>query len=690
VALLISLFGLLPANALAQIDTEAAREARAAFRAVRDAYREYSDWNQWSQTLNLPDVQFELLAGDRGEPAVLQQAVLELLAGRVTQFADAPFARLAKALDVRAQELTPLPADEWVAACNAALEAYRPVQPERVDAARAACQKRLDAFQQVFPPVATTGSRWNTYLFWDETRVAVKAQPGPAPDLALLDRLDTRWASAPTVWDDETLYETALSVRIYLRLLRAKLIAETAEQHAAAWNQLSTLLTDYTPGSSDTAKIAAAVTAREQRGEASRLTMSIRQTLSQPNMVVKVNSKWLEGQLRQDIDEPFDVNGVFAGTRSVGQGRLVGSMSGEILPSSAVGRWLMRFNGISTARATGSQDRVRVVSRATTRVAGTKPFRIDARGLTPDRASAGAITSIVYEQIDADGLPRRRSQAVSETHAKRPQAERESAAYARQSILDRINQDAAKVASDFNSSYHSSLRDPRINLLRPSPEIRVRAADGTMRWECLLEGPTTFGAPGPPPEMADATEVSMSLAASALEEQAIINLGGRDLTGEQLLERMNGMAGENKLRYADAFHVSFAPDPLDVRYESGQVHVRLFVSKFDSDDVQYPAMTVDVAYQPELRDGQVVFVRQGHVRVKPLATADGTPRKTSGRQQTLRLAVERKLSKVLTAELRGTEVKLPLAGETESRLTLKGAKITENWLQLALAPSTAP
>jgi hypothetical protein len=56
----------------------------------------------------------------------------------------------------------------------------------------------------------------------------------------------------------------------------------------------------------------------------------------------------------------------------------------------------------------------------------------------------------------------------------------------------------------------------------------------------------------------------------------------------------------------------------------------------------------------------------------------------------LRLAVERKLSKVLTAELRGTEVKLPLAGETESRLTLKGAKITENWLQLALAPSTAP
>jgi hypothetical protein len=674
----------------AQVDTQAAREARAAIRSVRDRYRDSAEWNEWAQKLNLPDVQFELLAGDRGEPEVLQTAVLELLAGRVPQFAEGPFARLAKALDVRAQELTPLPADEWVAACNAALESYRPVLPERVDAGRAACQKRLDAFAQFFPPINVSGSQWNAYLFWDETRAVVEAKPGPAPDLAVLDRLETRWASAPTVWDDESLYETALSVRIYLRLLRGKIVAESAEQHAVAWNELATLLAEYSNGNPDTVKIAAAVNAREQRGEASRLTMSIRHALSQPNMVVKIDTKWLESQLQQDIDEPFDVNGVFAGTRSVGQGRLVGRMSGEVLPSSAVGRWLLRFNGTSTARATGSQDRVRVVSRATTKVAGTKPFRIDARGLTPDRASAGAISTIVYERIDADGLPRRRSQVVSETNAMRPQAERESAAYARQSILDRINQDAAKVAEDFNRSYHAELRDPRINLLRPSPEIRVRAADGAMRWECLLEGPKTFGAPEPPPEITEESEVSMSLAASALEEQAIINLGGRDLTGQQLLERMNGMTGESNLRYADAFNVSFAADPVDVRFEAGQVQVRLFVTKFDSDDVQYPAMTVDVAYQPEMRDAKVVFVRQGRVRVKSLANADGVAPKVSGRQQTLRLAVERKLAKVLTAELAAAEVKLPLAGDTETKLGVKAAKVSGTWLQLALTPLASP
>ena len=147
---------------------------------------------------------------------------------------------------------------------------------------------------------------------------------------------------------------------------------------------------------------------------------------------------------------------------------------------------------------------------------------------------------------------------------------------------------------------------------------------------------------------------------------------------------MNGMTGDTKLRYADAFNVSFAADPLDVRFEAGKVQVRLFVTKFDSDDVQYPAMTVDVAYQPEVRDAKVVFVRQGRVRVKPLATADGAVPKVSGRQQTLRLAVERKLAKVLTAELAGAEVKLPLAGDTETKLGVKAAKVSGTWLQLAL------
>jgi hypothetical protein len=466
-------------------------------------------------------------------------------------------------------------------------------------------------------------------------------------------------------------------------------VGETVEQHSAAWKELGELLVALAADPSNTAPVAAAVNRRERLGQASPLTMSIRREYSRPNLVLDLNSKWLETQLKQTIDEPYDVNGVFAGTRSVGSGRLVGTLHSQVMPSTAVGRWQLLFNGTSTARASGSQDRVNVVSRATTRIAATKPFRIDARGLQTERASAGAVTSIVYESIDSPGLARRRSQAVSETNARRPQAERESAEYARRSILDRINQEAAKVAEDFNRSYHAELRDPRINALRPSPEIRVRAADGAMRWQCLLEGPNTFGAPSAPEIYDCDTEVVMSVAASAIEEQATMNLGGRELTGEQMLERMGRKPITEDAEGGDAFNVTFAEDPCDVRFEDGAVRVRLYITKFDSADVRYPAMTVDVVYQPEIRDSGVVFVRQGRVRVTPLAAAGEIAPKISGRQQTLRWGVERKLAKGLTEELPCSDVKLPLAGGEETTLRVERARLEGPWLQLGLSPLQA-
>ncbi len=685
--LALTLVWLVPATrSEAQVDSPAAAEARQALREVRTRYRGYAEWNNWAAMLNLPDVQFELFAGERGEADVLQMAVVELLAGRVPQFSEAPFARLAKALDVRAQELIPLAPAEWPSECVRTAEAYQPVSVESLERARQEFERRLDAFELVFPPVRAAGSQWNKFLFWPESRTLASPTPGPSPSGEMLDRLEMRWSGAPTVWDEDALFEASLAARTYIRQLRGYLAGETREQYAAAWQELRDLLVTLANDKSETSRIAAAVSQRERLGEASRLTASIRKELSRPNLVMQINRAWLESQFQQEIDEPYRVNDVFAGTRSVGNGRLVGTMRAEFLPSNAVGRWLLLFNGTSTARASGTQDRVQVVSRATTRVAATKPFRLDARGLSPQLGTAGALTNIVYESIDSPGLPRRRSQAVSETNARRPQAERESAAYARRSIIERINEEAANVARDFNTSYHADVRDPRINALRPSPEIRVRSGSDTIRWECLLEGTTTFGAPEPPAEFAADAAIVMHVATSALEEQAMLDLAGRELSGEQLVERMGRTAQDSSAENKDAFHVTFAAVPCDVRFEDGHVRVRLYITQFDSADVNYPAMTVHVAYQPEIRDGRLVFMRQGRVRVSPLATSEGEAPKISGRQQTLRLAVERKLAKVLTSELEGGEVKLPFSSEESTELRVEKVQLNGPWLQLALDP----
>lgn len=678
-----------PRTADAQIDTPAASEARAALHAVESEYGNRTQWSQWSRLLNLPDVRYELRAGDRAEPAALSAAILQLLGGRVPQFTEPPFAHLAKTLDVRAQELALIPASDWPSACRGRAEDYEPITPEAVEQARVEFARRLDAFERLLPSIRLPNDAWRAFLYWPETReLATPSKPALTPDAELLDRLETRWTAAPAVWDDDLLFETSLAARTYLRRLRGYLKGETRDQHAAAWNALAELLEPSGPDWRDTSKIAPAVIDRERLGQGSRLTASIRRGLSRPNLIVQISRKWLEAQSSQKFDEPFEVDGVFAGTRSIGRGRMVGTMRIEILPSTAVGQWWLRIHGTSTARTRGSRQGVSVVSRGTTRVSASKPFELDVRGLTSGRASAGAITSIVYESIDAPGFARRRSVAISETNARRPQAEADSAAHAQRSILERINAAAADVVADFNRSYRAQLRDPRIVANRPAPDVRVRSSDETLRWECLLEGPTTFGAPLPPPEFDAGTEVVMCLAASALEEQGVMAFAGRQMTGEELAEMIGPALGRSGNSGGDDFNVTFDEDPCDIRFDGGAIHARLYITRFDSADVKYPAMTVDVAYKPEEREGKVVFVRQGRLRVTPIVRREGGEPVVSGRQQTLRIAVQRKLAKVLTEELIWSDVKLPLSQDEETKLHIERVQVVAPWLQVGLRPES--
>jgi hypothetical protein len=105
------------------------------------------------------------------------------------------------------------------------------------------------------------------------------------------------------------------------------------------------------------------------------------------------------------------------------------------------------------------------------------------------------------------------------------------------------------------------------------------------------------------------------------------------------------------------------------------------VNSFDSAEVVYPAMTIDARYKLEQRPAGVVLVRDGGVRVRGSAEASGG--RTSGRQQTLRLAVERKLNKALPVELVWAAPKLPMTDSARQALAVRSAVADDGWLQIA-------
>ncbi len=612
-------------SALAQVDTRAACEARAALRLVNRHNASRANGPELAYRLALADVEYELLFGDRAEPAVLAATVAKLRTGARTDFADPIYQQLAGGAS---------PPHQRVA--NRCPRSMARGLPRRISELREGNRGgSTDRARGVTGSIGNIAARIargrhgggrleRIPLLGCDARSGVRRHAR----LALLDRLESRWQGAPLVWDSPELVEASLAVQSYIPLYRAWLAKESPEQRAAAWTELGTLLEEgATTASANAARIAALVDEREGLGQASALTASIRREFSRPNVILRARTAWVRQQLSENIDERYTVNDVYAGVRQYGQGTLTGTMKCRILPSQSVGHAEFVFDGTARARTRGSSEGVNVVSTATTRIRGRKPFVLGAQGLTTSPATVSANASVGFNSIDSPGLRRRQEEARRRTYARRPQAEAGAAADARRDTEAEMNAQGAKLVEEFNKSY-TALRDRQFDMHRRPPEIRVRTDANTLRWECRLESPKLFAAPGPPPFDATA-DVTLCLASSALEEQAFASLAGKQMTGAELAQAMAEMLGgdtDEDDRKQD-FTATFAQHPCKVELADGRIRTRFYITAFDSDDVKYPAMAVDAEYHVEQCAGDLALVRQGSLRVRP-----GTSRKTSRRK----------------------------------------------------------
>jgi hypothetical protein len=667
-----------------QVDTPAAREARAILRDVADTYGSRPGWSIWSHRLALEDVEYELRMGEHAEPAVMQSTAAQVRAGTRTDFRAPLLQRLADALETRVAELTPIPAEQWSDACDRQAETYTEVTPEAVQGARRELQNRLDPFERLLRSQSNPDDAWQTFLSWPATRALVNTD---VRDPGLLDRLEARWQGAPAVWNAPELIEASLAVQSYIRLYRRYLANESREQYSTAWTELGELLAHAADASSETAAhIAARVNQRERLGQSSALTTSIRRQFSRPNIVLEVRTEWLQDQLSQQFNDRYEIDEVFAGTRSYGSGTLTGTMRCEVLSSESVAQARFLLQGTSLARTRGTSQRVTVSSTAKTQFQGEKRFVLDAHGLSAEPATTTADTSIVFDSIDSPGFRRRRNEAIRRTNARRDRAEADAEAATRREIASRMNVEGDDLMEQFNRSY-GQLRDRQFAMHRRTPQIRVRCDEETLRWECRLESPALFAAPGPPPEFEPTADLRFCIAASALEEQALASLAGREMTGAELSHAIGDVLGatiDEKPRTGD-FRATFAEHPCDLQLAAGQIRAKFYITSFDSEDVQYPAMTVDAAYDVQQREGQLVLVRQGRLRVRPLEQRGEKAPALSGRQQTLRLAVQRKLSRALADTYILQSPKLPIADDDAPKLRIVRALVDDGWLQLALA-----
>jgi hypothetical protein len=676
-----SVLCLLGTVAHAQVDTPAAREARSIIRELRGSYGTQSAWRNLAIQASLDEVEFELRAGDRAQRAALDKAIAVLRSANSPQLRSASLARLPVVLEARANQLAAIPRELWAQACRDNAERYVAIRPDFMARERNSLAVQLNGFQRRLPSIARPGDAWNAFLMWTETQWLPGAS---AIDPGTLDQIEARWRCAPWVWDAPELLEASLAVQSYVRLLRGYLSGESADDHRAAWLDIARLADASGPTTQDQlTALTSAVIARERLGQSCPVTAAMRRELSQANVLFRAKTGWLQSMLGGITTENYRIDDVYGGARTVGNGAIATRMQLEVTPSTSIAHWLLRLDGTALAATVGGSEGVRVSSRAATSVRGEKRFTLGTRGLLSTPAWAGAASNIQYTSVDAPGRGRRRSEAVQQTYARKPGAERDAAAATERSVRSRMDEEGRKLATEFNRSFLAQLRDQQLATYRAATEMRVRSQGDAIWFECWLEDPLRFAAPGPPNLFEFEADAVVSLAASALEEQVHPSLSGRRLGADALAKAINALAGQQSAPAAapNDFSVEFAARPCEFDINDGEVRVRFFVNSFDSTEVTYPAMTIDARYRLEQRPAGVVLFRDGGVRVRGNAEVSGG--RTSGRQQTLRLAVERKLNKALPVELVWAVPKLPMTDSTRQALAIRSSMADHGWLQIA-------
>ncbi len=574
---------------------------------------------------------------------------------------------------------------ELTASCRREAEHFEPVTDERAHAAREELRVRLNDFYRLLAKDPAATAAWPEFLHWTETLQLLDASA--ADDAA--DRIQCRWQAGASTWTAPELAAVAEALGRHVAMLRARTAHESAEQHAAAWNQLADLISESPDDQAGLNRIAEAVVARERLGDGPQLTAAIRQSLSGPDMTLRASAGWLQSRFSA-VDEPFQVQGVYSGMSTSTSGRLTGVVTCQLGRSPDAARWTLLFNGASAAATTANGNGASVNSRANTNLMARQVYRLGATGLAAEPSVAGGATALVYDQINAGGGRRRQQVANDTVQASRATAERDTATGASHALAQRMDSVGADAVARFNESYFANVRDPFTRADQMPPVVEFHSDESLISGDWRWPQSPTFAKRQP--EFHSPTGLTLAVDAAAIERFMAANIGGKRMSEERLgqMTALSTPPPDDSDKTSDRW-LRFAAEPCDVELADGRISFRFHVTEFESGGVRYPPMTAAAAYKCQFDGDHLALVREGGFRTQLVAADASSAVGASGRQQTLQVAVRRFFNRALAEHIiwpgpgsSSTGPPLPL-----SNLQVKAVLVADGWLQLGLSAADA-
>jgi hypothetical protein len=665
---------------------------------VRQALKNVERWlgtgataKGWEAYLKLPALREQLAKGPDADPAVVKP-VADQLASGANGLELAQFAALREAVSLWLAELELARTENLPDAVASAEDKFRPVTKDDVTASKAtldAAAARLDRYLS-----GSNGAAWKKYLEWDLLQEQLKAAEPSAEALVPVYR---KLTSDEVGLEMPVFANVADALEQYINDLSAQRDDKLREQYAAQLKELAEALKKLAaePTDDNRGAVGSLLGWLESRRQLPALVQAIRNRLSRPNLYVVASERLVGAGIEQELNEITPVRDYILGTSIRGDGRTVGKVTLQLVPSDDKLAFDTMLAGTVNSRTVGTNGPATIYSNGATAIAGRKRVVFDENGFASYQATGAANTRTRVTGIGGSNLVRRvASRRVGE---QKSQAERIAADHAADRVSDRMNQQVGEQLSKAHADYLQKVRNPLLRR-REFPELKFRTTDEVVLLTALAANRTQIGATTPPPEVKVENDLAVRVHESMINNLAEALLGGVTLEEEEVQQKVIDLRGSlpDSLKSdedRDPWSITFARnDPVTVQFYEGGVRITIRGQRYTSGEQDFRAMNVTADYKIAIdepdKDGVhgIKLTRQGDLEIVP----PGEKRRLSGREITLRTLLEKRFGKLFEPEVKYPGLVLPGRWREAGILDTRQLESTSGWIVAAWLESGVP
>ncbi|MCE9604371.1 MAG: hypothetical protein K8U03_05635 [Planctomycetia bacterium] len=558
--------------------------------------------------------------------------------------------------------VTKAPPSAWGKKVLSAKEKFVPVAQPSVVAAKADLTQAVGRLNAYFAQMGTYGPQWKDYLRWKVLEAELAKSSGY--DVAALAKVQRRFSGGFVGLEEPEFAAVGSALATFVSraeaVQNANLQADYAthlESLAAALDQVGT----GRPTAEQAALISGDIAWLERNGQSSPAFSDLKNTYSQPNLLIEVSEAFLVDSIGQPIDETEPVRDCILGTSISGTGRTVGSLGVDLVENPKQAQFTTILDAVNSSRTVGSNRSALIYSNGTTQLHGDTTLFLDERGLLsgPIHVDARVNSRITGIGSTKRGIIGKLVIKIAGKKAPEQQGQAQAIAsqHARQRLLNRMRTQVAQLTADANAELDKRLRKPLERFGQYPERLEYSSTNEALLIRALETAPGRLGAPTAPPQPAVGSLVSLRLHQSVVSNSAQGALAGRKFDQQRMQLLAEGILGSVPDRMKppadeEPFSITFADaDPVSLSFKDGLVSFTVRGKAFTSGDKAYDGMNITGHYKLEGTGHGLKATRQGEFEIYQPGFKRGSGEKLALRQTVLKNILQKKFTQLFPAEV---------------------------------------